>query len=188
MTPHIRRVPACFALLLALLVTLIAAPRSEAQQLYLYTVSALGGFGGSIDAEPGDGLTNTGFQLGISYVTEPRTRVGVRLGKIGLGDDEAFNELLDADLTYATVAGEYLFSEPYYDSWVYIGLGAYEVEGTPLFGGDGNESALGGVVGVTGEFHVTQSLDFLVEFSGHYVTFDQSQLFAMGHAGVAFHF
>lgn len=188
MIPHIRRVPACLALLLALLLTTASAPRAEAQELYLYTVSALGGIGGSIDAEPGDDLTNTGFQLGVSYLTEPRTRVGVRVGEIGLGDGEAFNDLLDADLTYATVAGEYMFSEPYYDSWVYVGLGAYEVDGTPLFGTDGSESALGGVIGATGEFHVTRNFDFLVEFSGHYVDFDQSQLFAMAHAGVAFHF
>jgi len=188
LTPHIRRVPACLALLLALLLTSAAAPQAAADELYLYSVSALGGIGGSIDADPGGNLTNTGFQLGISYLTEPSTRVGVRVGEIGLGDGEAFNDLFDADLTYATVAGEYLFSEPYYDSWVYVGLGAYEVDGVPLFGDDASESALGGVIGVTGEFYLTQRLDFLVEFSGHYVDFDQSQLFTMGHAGLAFHF
>lgn len=189
MTPTTRRAPACFALLLALALVGGIAPQAAADELYIYTASVLGGIGGSLDADPGDSFSDTGFQLGFSYVTEPRTRVAVRAGQIGLGDGEEFNQLFNAELSYATVAGEYLFTEPYYDSWVYIGLGAYQLDGTPRFsGGDSEETAIGVVIGVTGEFHINRKLDFLVEFSGHYAEFDRSQIFAFGHAGVAFHF
>lgn len=178
------------ALAAALLaVSAIAVPRAAAAELYTYTASALAGFGGSLDADPGDDLGNTAFQLGFSYVTEPRTRVAVRAGRLGLADGGAYNRLFDAELTYLTLAGEYKFTEPYYDSWVYLGLGGYELTGDPvLAGATDSDTTLGGVIGVTGEFHVNRSFDVVVEFSGHWVDFDDSQVFAMGLVGVAYHF
>jgi hypothetical protein len=177
------------ALAAALALAGAAAPRAAAAELYIYTVSAFAGLGGSADADPGDGFGNSAFQLGFSYVTEPRTRVAVRAGRLGLADGGDFEGFTDADLTYTTVAGEYLFAEPYYDSWVFVGLGYYSIDGDERFGGGGvEESTLGGTLGISGEFHVTRRVDFLVELSGHYADFDESQVFGMAHAGVAFRF
>ncbi len=167
----------------------VLAPRAAAAELYHFTASAFVGFGGSVDAEPGDGFDNTGVQLGFSYLTEPLTRVAVRVGEFGLADGGDFERLTDADLTYLTVSGEYLFAEPWYDSWVFVGLGYYSVGGDARFGGgDEDEGALGGTIGITGEFQITRRVDFVVELAGHYADFDDSQIFGAAHAGVAFHF
>lgn len=166
----------------------VAAP-AAAQELYTFTVGAFGGIGGSFDAEPGDELDNTGFQLGLSMITEPRTRIALRAGRLGLADGERFESLFDADLSYLTVAGEYRFKESYYAPWAYIGLGAYRIQGDEVFaGGDGDDTAVGVVLGLVGEFTITRHLDFVAEASGHYVDFDDANVFAMGHAGLAFHF
>ena len=57
-----------------------------------------------------------------------------------------------------------------------------------LPGARDSDTSLGGVIGVTGEFHVTRHFDVLVEFAGHWVDFDDSQIFATGLVGAAFHF
>jgi len=184
-SPRSKLLPAACVVLAALFV---AAP-AAADELYAYSVSAFAGFGGSHDAEPGDGFGNTGFQLGASVRTEARTRLAVRLGRLGLGDGDAFGALTDADLTYATIAGEYRFSDPVYDAWVYIGLGAYDLDGTPRFAGvDTTDTTFGGVLGLVGEFSVTRRVDVVVELSGHWADFDDAHVFGMGHVGVGYHF
>lgn len=178
----------CIIALAAAAALAVAAP-AAAQELYTFTVGAFGGIGGSIDADPGDELGNTGFQLGLSMVTEPRTRIALRAGRLGLADGDQFESLLEADLEYLTVAGEYRFRESYYAPWAYIGLGAYRLQGDDVFaGGDGEDTAIGIALGLTGEFTITRNLDFVVEASGHYADFDDANVFAMGHAGLAFHF
>jgi hypothetical protein len=168
---------------------LAAAAPAAAQELYTFTVSGFGGFGGSVDADVGDGLDGTGFQLGASMLTEARTRVALRGGQLGLADGDQFESLLDADLSYVTLAGEYRFTESYYAPWAYIGLGGYRIAGDDVFGGgDSDDTALGLVIGLTGDFTITRRLDFVVEISGHYADFDDASVFAMGHAGLAFHF
>lgn len=165
------------------------ASPAAAQQLYTFTVGAFGGIGGSFDAEPGDDLDNTGFQLGASMITEPHTRIALRAGRLGLADGEQFGSFTEADLEYLTVAGEYRFSGSYYSPWAYVGLGGYRVQGDDLFGGgDADDTAAGLAVGLLGEFTVTRRLDFVVEASGHYVDFDHANIFVLGHAGLAFHF
>ena len=191
MTRTASRIPVLVTVapILALVLALAAAPRASAGGLYIYTASALLGAGGSVDADPGDGFGNTGYQLGFSYTTEPRTRIGVRAGQMGLGDGGDFANLHDADLTYATISGEYLFAEPYYDSWVFLGLGYYRLGGNDRFlGGDHEQGTIGGTLGISGEFQVWRQIDFVVELSGHYADFDQTQIFGMAHAGVSFHF
>lgn len=167
---------------------LLLSGAARAQEPYNFSVAALGSIGGSIDAEPGDDLSNTGYQLNLSMVTDPRTHVGVRLGQLGLDGDELFGSLRDADLTYVTVGGEYRFNEDWYESGIYFALGGYRLEGTAFDGADSREDSIGLAVGVTGEFQVNHWLGILLELSGHYVDFDESQLFAMGHGGVAIHF
>jgi hypothetical protein len=171
-----------------LLVALLLLPgAARAQEPYTFTVGLLGGLGGSLDADPGNDLGNTGFQLNLAMITEPRTHVGVRAGKLALDSEERFGSLTDADLSYVTVAGEYRFPEAYYESGIYAGLGGYRLEGT-RGGKDRSETAAGLAVGVTGEFRVTRWLAVLVELSGHYADFDEAQFFAMGHGGIAIHF
>jgi len=161
---------------------------AQAQDTYNFTASLAGGLAGSTDAEPGDGLDNPALQVGFNLVTEPRTRLAFRLGRFDLDSDQRFGSLRDAELTYVTVAGEYRLRESFYESGVFLGLGAYRLEGTPLFGGEGEQTAAGLNLGVLGEFEITRRFSFLLELSGHYVDLDEANLFALGLAGVSFHF
>lgn len=183
-----RRDPSSIGKLFLLLALLIAPAAASAQESYNYSVGILGGLGGSLDADPGDSLTNTGYQLNLSMVMEPQTHVGIRAGQLKLDEDEVFNSLTDADLSYVTVGGEYRFRESFYESGIYLALGGYRVEGTGLDLRDRSDTAIGLSIGVTGEFEINRWLGFLVELSGHYADLDESQLFGMGHAGLTFHF
>jgi len=174
---------------LALLTGLLVIPGSvQAQETYSFTVAGLGGVGGSPDAEPGDDLSNTGYQVNLGMVTDARTHVAVRVGQLGLDKDEFFGSLRDAELTYATFAGEYRFNEGWYDSGVYLGLGGYRLEGLDFGGRDSEDTAIGLALGFTGEFKVNQWLGVLLELSGHWADFDESQIFGMAHGGLAVHF
>jgi hypothetical protein len=152
------------------------------------TVSLLGGIGGSGDADPGSGFGNPAFQAGFSLVTEPQTAVGVRLGRLDLSSEERFGELRDAQLDYGQIGGEYRFHEGYYDSGIYLGLGGYRLRGDRADGRESSETALGGELGLLGDFALTRNLAVRVELSGHYVLFDDARLFAMAQAGLALRF
>jgi hypothetical protein len=174
---------------MALLTGLLLLPgAARAQEPYNFSVAALGGIGGSVDAEPGDDLDNTGYQVNFSMVTDPQTHVGVRIGRLGLDKSEFFGTLTEADLTYVTIGGEYRFDETWYDSGLYIGLGGYRLDGTDQVGDDSRDTSIGLAVGITGEFKVNHWLGVLLEISGHYVDFDEAQLFGIGHGGIAVHF
>lgn len=176
-------------LTLAVLGTMAVATPVAAQELYTYTLGAFGGLGGSLDADPGDDLDGSGLQVGFSLVTQPGTRIALRAGELGLADGGQFESLFDAELSYVTLAGEYRFQESYYAPWAYIGLGAYRVEGVDTaIHGDSDDTSIGLVIGLVGEFNLTRRLDFVVEVSGHYADFDEASIFAMGHAGLALHF
>ncbi len=172
----------------ALLLLLAPVRAARAQELYNFTAAFLGGAGGSLDVDRGDDLGNTGLQLNLALVTEPRTHVALRLGRLDLDVDPGFGSLTDAELTYATVAGEYKWREVYYTSGVYLGLGAYELEGLGPGGGDESDTAPGAVLGVTGEFQLHRKVGLLLELSGHWADFEEANVFAMGHAGIAVHF
>ena len=159
-----------------------------AQELYNFTVGVFGGLGGSIDADPGDSLTNTGFQVNLGLVTESRTHLVLRGGRLALDEDEFFGSLSDAEMTYATIGGEYRTPETFFDSGIYIALGGYRLEGTDFFAEDQSDTALGLAIGATGELPINHWLGIQAEISGHYVDFDEAQVFGMAHAGVAVHF
>jgi len=175
---------------LLLLLGLLSLPgMAGAQEQYNYSVGLLGGIGGSVDADPGDSLGNTGYQLNLNMVTEPRTLLGLRAGQMALDDDGLFGSLTEAELSYVTVSGEYRFRQSFYDSGFYLGLGGYRLEGTAFSGGDGEQTSVGAVVGATGDFPINNWLGVMVEFSGHYVVdFDDAQFFVMGHGGLAIRF
>ncbi|HEX7181596.1 MAG TPA: outer membrane beta-barrel protein [Thermoanaerobaculia bacterium] len=184
MTHHRYRLLGKLALCLGLLLLPGAA---SAQELYTYTVGVLGGIGGSVDVDRGDDLSNTGLQVNLGMVTERRTHVIVRLGQLNLDQSEFFGSLRDADLTYATIGGEYRFRQSYYDSGVYLGLGGYRLEGSRS-DEDVTDTSIGLTIGVTGEFEINNWLGVLVEISGHAVDFDEAQIFGMAHGGLALHF
>jgi hypothetical protein len=170
------------------LLLLCAASAARAQDNHSMAVTLLGGVGGSSDADPGSGFGNRAFQLGFNLVTEPQTAVGVRLGRLDLSDEERFGALADAQLDYLQVGGEYRFHEGYYESGIYLGLGGYRLRGDRADGSDASETALGGELGLLGDFSLTRNLALRVELSGHYVLFDDARMFAMAQAGLAFRF
>lgn len=171
--------------LVVLAVTALTLP-ARADESYNYTLSLLGGIGGSLDADPDPGLTNPGFALGLAMVTEPRTHVGLRLGQLEIDQQESFGGVRDAELRYALITGEYRLFKGYYDSGLFAGIGGYQLEGT-VQGADYDDSAFGGVVGVSGEFAITRWLGFQVELAAHWANLDAGQILVLGHAGVALH-
>lgn len=181
-----RRAIAGLALVLA---CLVAPAAVGAQEQYTFTVGLLGSLGGSLDADVGDSLENTGYQVNLTMVTESRTHVGLRVGQLGLDDQGLFGALRNAELTYASLGGEYRFRQSYHESGFFLGLGGYRLEGIDPLGADSEKTSLGLAVGVTGEFPIRPWLGLLFELSGHYVVdFDEAQFFAMGQGGVAIHF
>jgi hypothetical protein len=174
---------------LLLAVSLLLLPAAVgAQELYTYTVGVFGGIGGSLDADPGGSLTNTGFQVNLGLVTEPHTHLVLRTGRLGLDKDNLFGSLSDADMEYVTLGGEYRYSEEFYESGAFVALGAYRLNGTRASGRDAREDTWGVSAGFTGELPIRRWLGVQAEMSGHYVDFREEQFFVMGHVGVAFHF
>ncbi|HVS16779.1 MAG TPA: hypothetical protein VMV46_22935 [Thermoanaerobaculia bacterium] len=173
------------AALLALSMLVPAA--GHASQARNFTVLVAGGLGGPLDADqPDPGLGNGSFQLGFSWVTQPQTRVGVRVGTADLGD--AIEELRDPTLDWVTIGGEYRYDEGFFDSGLYLGLGYYRLDGT-LAGVSGDDSAVGVVLGATGEFPITPMFSIIGELSVHWADLDQAgQLFGFFHAGLAISF
>lgn len=169
-------------------VTLAVPGAASAQQLYSFTVGAMGGVGGSLDANTGDGVGNGSFQLLGAMVTEPQTLVGVRYGQLSFSGDEPLEDLFDADLTYLTLAGEYKFDQTFYEAGMFVGLGAYELEGTDAAGRGRDDTGLGLSLGATGEFPITRRLGVVVELAGHATDLDTAQFFATAHGGLVVHF
>lgn len=185
------RIPAFAALALSALFWLVggSAPVHAQGENYTFSAGLLGTIGGSQDAEPGDELDNKGLQVNLGVVTRQAEHLVVRVGRLGLDSADRFEDLTDADLTYATVGGEYRYRHPYYDSGVYLALGAYRLEGNDVFTGEGrDDTALGLALGATGEFPINPRLAVQAEISGHYADLDSAQIFVMGGVGLVVHF
>ena len=159
-----------------------------AQELYTYTIGLFGGIGGSFDADPGDSLTNTGWQVDLGVVTQSRTHLVLRTGRLTLDQDERFGSLSDAELKYVTLGGQYSSRQDFYESGIYVALGGYRLEGIRPSGRDSRDTSLGLAVGVTGELPIKRWLGVQAEISGHYIDFDEANIFAMAHGGLVFHF
>lgn len=166
-----------------------AAGAAEAQERYTFTVGVLGGLGGSLDADPGDSLSNTSYQLTAALITEPKTHLVLRVGHLNLDDDAVFESLTDAGLDYLSIAGEYRYDHAFYESGIYFGLGGYRLDGNPVGGGDSScDTSFGVVLGLTGDFELTRHLSFVIDLAGHWANLDDAQTFVTGQAGIAFHF
>jgi hypothetical protein len=153
---------------------------------YTFTVSALGGVGGSLDEDAGYG--NQSFQLGLAVLREDLVHVGLRLNRTEFDADDRLNTIYDATLTYLTLGAEYRYVESFYDSGLYAGIGAYKLEGTEITGHDQSETAIGLALGVTGDFPINNKFAVLVEISGHITDLENSGNFALAHIGIAYHF
>jgi len=182
--PAQRRLLCGLALLLG---GLLLPGAAQAEERYTYSVGVLGGIGGSFDASPGNSYSNSSYQIDLSMVTELKTLLVVRAGKLNL-DKEDFGSLHGAGLSYVTVGGEYRFQESYYESGLYLGLGGYRLRGTDAAGSAKNQTSVGLAVGVTGEIPVTPWLGVLLEVSGHYVTLKEAKIYGMAHGGLVVHF
>lgn len=71
--PLARTVRATAKLTLVFLLSCLSASAVAAQEGSTFSAALLGTLGGSLDAEPGDDLSNTGFQVNLGMWTEPRT-------------------------------------------------------------------------------------------------------------------
>lgn len=164
---------------------------SDAESLYDFRFGLLGGLGGAFDAEPDPGFSNLGLEAYFSMETEERTRFAVRLGELDL-DTDSSGFLPDTTLRYVTLSGEYASTASFYESLLFLGLGFYDAQDTlSLTNGQlllRDDSALGLTLGTSGEFRLTDRLNLIVQFSGHYADLDFAQFFLMAHAGIGYHF
>jgi hypothetical protein len=171
------------------LLALLSLPGATyAQEQYTYSVGVLGGIGGSFDASPGNSYSNSSYQLNAAIVSEPKTLVVLRVGKLNLDKQSLFGSLHNAGLTYATIGGEYRFQESYYESGLFLGLGAYRLNGTRATGGSGDQTSVGLNAGVTGEIPLNSWLGVLLELSGHYVNLREAKIYGIAHGGLTVHF
>ncbi|TNF72279.1 MAG: hypothetical protein EP299_09945 [Acidobacteria bacterium] len=175
--------------LVGLLVTPVAG---FGQDDYNYNVNFLVGLGGSVD-ENDAGFGNFDFQLGAAVYVESHTQVAVRLGLMDWGENDELGELTGSRLTYLTIAGEYrdrrgFFSGALFDSALFAGLGAYNLEGTDLDLEDFDQTAIGLTVGASGDFDVSKRFAIRLEGSGHYAGLDHAKFFVMLNFGLAYRF
>src|SRR5262249_22128604 len=156
--------------LVPMLALCLLAPAAalRAEELSNFMVAALGGVGGSPDAKPGRSYTNPTFQLDLVRQVESQTLVGFHVGHLALDAKPFFGPLHNAALTYADVGGEYRYQESYYQSGIFIGIGAYRLNGHLMDGTSHHETAVGGTLGITGEFKINRAFGVLIEISGHY--------------------
>jgi hypothetical protein len=183
-----RRSILAFLVAVALFAGGSAALEAQLQENYTYTLGVLGGIGGALDADIDPGLGEPSLMIVAAMVTEARTLVGIRAGRLKIEDDEGFEEFLGAELEYLNISGEYRFSQGFYDYGVYLGVGYYQLSGELRVGGDHDESDLGGVVGFTGDFDITPHISIVGDLSVHYVWVDAASIYGMANIGVAFHF
>lgn len=174
------------AFLLALGLTALALPAQVAAEDSVYSFNLWAGLGGPIDLD-GAGLSNSSYQLGFTVQPEDQLLVGLRIGELDMAD-ELLGDLTNGTLDYATVVGEYRFTESFYESGLFIGLGLYSLDATLFGGGNFSDDTVGLVLGISGEFVLTERIGFLLEASGHFAQFDAFDTLVMGHAGLAIHF
>ena len=170
--------------LLALLLGLIALPGTSQAENQGLLVGAFITYGGATDADPDSKLDETGFQLLFSYERDIDQRFSVRLGQMSL-DSDVGGPLFDADLTYIALSGEYMLSAGHYESGLFLGLGAYSIDGDFLVP---DEDALGLHLGASGDFRLTNHFSVLADFSVHYADLDFAHFFVMANLGVGFKF
>lgn len=158
-----------------------------AQETYSFTAFVSGGAAGAFDVEESSDFGQEALQAGFGMYTDSRTLVVVRAGRLAIADGLAGSGLVDAELDYANVAGEYRFRQPAYDFGIFLGLGSYRLAAN---GANGNrrQNELGAVLGFNGDFDLTRRLSFVAEVDLHYVPFEETRLYGAALVGIAVHF
>ena len=165
-----------------------AAAAAQAVEPYLFSVGVLGGLGGPVDAgEPDPGIDQEALQLQVGLLTEPRTLVVLRVGRLEMDDDAVLDGLGGPSLEYATIAGEYRFFQEWYDSGIFLGLGGYRLQGD-RGGFEDEDTSIGLTLGVTGDVEMTERFSIIAELTGHWADLEATQLFAAGQVGLAVKF
>ena len=165
----------------------VAEAQTGSTGRYSFMGSALVGIGGGL-GEDDVSASNTTFQLGFGMITQGDIRLGLRLGSISFDSEDRVGDLSDFGLTFVTVGGEYLISEGYYTSGIYLALGGYQLDATSDLGGDADESTVGVALGLTGEFDVSERWVVRLEVSGHALPSTEIETMAMGLIGVGYRF
>jgi len=158
-----------------------------AQERYTFTASVAGGLAGVLDGDGNRDFDHPALQVAFGMFSGDRTLTMVRAGRIGFDEAQLVAGVVEAELQYVNIAGEYRFRQPAYDFGLYLGIGSYRVSGEALAGDDAS-TALSAVLGFTGEFDVTRRLSFVAEFDAHYVFFDDEEIYGAGLVGLAIHF
>ncbi len=175
-------------LLGVLLLAALGPGQASAQELYNFTASVRGVIGGPLDVDGEDpGFDQSGFQLGLNWVTLPKTHVVVRAGMMDMGGEQ-LGTLFDPELSWISIGGEYSYQEAYYTSGLFLALGLYSLDGNFSDGTSDDDSSLGISFGVTGDFPLTKRWSIVGELSAHYADLEYAQLFGMLQGGVAFKF
>jgi hypothetical protein len=166
-----------------------AAKPARAVEPYFVTVGVLGGIGGPLDADdPDPGTSHPALELQVGYITEPRTILALRVGRLDFSRDDRLGETLDPQLSYITLAGEYRIYRSWYDSGIFLGLGNYRLNGEDATGRSRDSSSWGVIGGVTAEFEIAPHFAVLTQLTAHYADVEGAQLFATGMAGFNFKF
>lgn len=166
---------------------LVSSP-ALALDTYTFTAAIQGGLGGSLDVSGEQPFDQSAWQLMAGMLTQDRTLVVVRAGKLDFDENRPFAGRLGAEIEYVNIAGEYRFREPAYDLGIFLGVGAYRISGDPLAGVDREEETLGFALGATGDFDLTRHFSIVGEIDFHYTFFDDANLYGAALAGVAVHF
>jgi hypothetical protein len=165
----------------------LGAVAAGAQESSTFIASLAGGASGAFDDESSSDFGHATVQAAFGMFTDERTLTVVRVGRIDLDDGLEAAGLHDARIEYANVAGEIRWRQPAYDFGLYLGVGAYRLEGER--GGRRDEQTdLGVVVGFTGDFDVTRRFSVVAEADLHYAFFDDVRLYGAALVGVAVHF
>lgn len=172
----------------AVLAATVAAGPAMAFDNYTFTAAIQGGLGGSLDVDDAEPFDQSALQISVGMLTQDRTLAVVRAGRLEFDDDEPFAGRFGAEIEYLNVAGEYRFRQPAYDFGLFLGLGAYRISGDPVGPVADEETALGFVLGATGDFDITRHLSVVAEIDFHYALFDDANLYGVALAGLAIHF
>ena len=175
------------ATLLSLALSAAGAPLA-AQDSSTFMAGLLGGIGGAFEGTDENSFDQEALQLQLGVVTNERTWVMTRAGRLSFDDELAVGGLVEAELEYLTVAGEYRFRQPSYDFGMYLGLGGYRLSGRDAGAVGVDETALGLAFGLTGDFDVNRYLSVVGEFSAHYAFLERADLYGLGLVGLAAHF
>lgn len=170
--------------------TIALNPTPVQAQDYTWTLSLLGGVGSPL--REGGGAEG-GYQVGFGLQFEPGANVWLHAGQLDFDTGSSVGDLTNGSITYVNIGGEYQFNENYYDSGIFIGLGAYDLESRlvlaeGVLAPTSSDTVIGLVLGATGEFKITPSFIFLVEITAHILDSPNVRVLGTALAGFGLHF